>query len=241
MFRRIDMDVEDKGDSGFDPVTAADRAAEVAMRDVLGKHRPHDAILGEELPPAPGSSGLTWILDPIDGTRAFMAGAPSWGTLIAVADEDGPFLGVIDQPYIGERFVGVSGEARLTGPRGTSTLRTRPPRALSEAILFSTFPEIGSLEERRAFEAVSQRVRLTRFGFDCYAYALIAAGQIDLVIEAGLAAYDIAAPIALIEAAGGIVTSWTGGRVDEGGRVIAASCAEVHGEALRHLQAVLPT
>ena len=209
------------------------------MRAVISQNRPDDAVLGEEMAPTAGASGLTWILDPIDGTRAFLSGAPSWGTLIAVADDEGPFLGIIDQPYIGERFLGGPGVAQLTGPRGITQLRTRAARPLSEAILFSTFPEIGCAEERRAFAAVCDQVRLTRFGFDCYAYALVAAGQIDLVIEAGLASYDIAAPMAVVEAAGGIVTSWTGGRAGDGGRVIAAASAEVHEEALELLQGAL--
>jgi histidinol phosphatase-like enzyme (inositol monophosphatase family) len=240
LFRKPELDVDDKGGSaGFDPVTQADRAAEAAMRSLLARHRANDSILGEEMASTIGSSGLTWILDPIDGTRAFLAGAPSWGTLIAVADEAGPFIGLIDQPFIGERFTGTPGSAWSKGPDGRSPLSTRPPRRLEEAILFTTYPEVGSADERRAFEAVSRTVRLTRYGFDCYAYALLASGYIDLVIEAGLAPYDIAAPIAVIEAAGGLVTSWGGGSASSGGRVLAAANAEIHASALAILQGAL--
>ena len=238
LFRRLDLAIDDKGETEFDPVTGADRAAEAAMRKVLARARPGDAILGEEMAAKPGESGLTWILDPIDGTRAFLSGAPSWGTLIAVADARGPFLGLIDQPYIGERFVGLPGRAWTTGPGGAGDLGVRPPRPIAQAILYSTFPEIGTEEERRAFDRVARSVRLTRYGFDCYAYALLAAGQIDLVIEAGLAAYDIAAPLAVIEAAGGIVTAWDGGPVAAGGRVLAAANADIHRDAVARLAGI---
>jgi histidinol phosphatase-like enzyme (inositol monophosphatase family) len=235
-FRDMALDAETKGDTGFDPVTRADRAGELAMRDVIEASRPEDAIIGEEYGPRAGTSGLTWVLDPIDGTRGFMSGTPTWGVLLALSDESGPIYGIIDQPYIGERFEGGLGRAMLHGPRGQTPLKTRASRPLSEAILFTTFPELGSEAERAGFEAVSHEVRLTRFGMDCYAYALLAAGQIDLVIEAGLQAYDVQAPIAVIEAAGGIVTDWQGGKAHEGGRVLAAANIEQHAAALEILR-----
>ena len=234
-FRRADLDIANKDDGGFDPVTVADRAAERAMRDLLAQRRPHDAILGEEFAPKPGSSGLTWVLDPIDGTRAFMSGAPTWGVLIALSDDTGPLYGLIDQPYIGERFEGGFGVARMTGPHGARDLATRGDRPLSEATLFTTFPEIGTERESAGFRAVSAQVRLTRYGLDCYAYAMLASGQVDLVIEAGLNAYDIQAPIAVISAAGGIVTDWAGGPVHAGGRAVAAAGREQHAAALARL------
>jgi myo-inositol-1(or 4)-monophosphatase len=157
--------------------------------------------------------------------------------LIAVSDAGGPRLGIVDQPYIGERFIGGFGRAECIGPRGRTLLRTRPPRPLADAFLFTTFPEVGTADEGRAFRKLADRVRLTRYGMDCYAYALIAAGQVDLVVEAGLHPYDVHAPIALIEAAGGIVTDWTGGPAHGGGRVLAAANAEVHAEALAILRA----
>ena len=234
LFRTKGIGVENKAQilEDFDPVTAADKAAEQAMRAILAERRPDDAILGEEFGTRPGSSGLTWVMDPIDGTRAFLAGAPTWGVLIAVSDESGPIYGLIDQPYIGERFEGGFGRAVMRGPQGERALKTRGDRALSACTLLTTFPEVGTAAEGAAFRAVSGQVQLTRYGLDCYAYALLAAGQIDLVIEAGLHAYDIQAPIAVIEAAGGIVTNWEGGPVHQGGRAIAAANPALHSAAL---------
>ncbi len=238
-FRSTSLTAEAKlgvsAEAGFDPVTVADRAAEAAMRDILKARRPEDAILGEEYGTSEGTSGLTWVLDPIDGTRGFLAGAPTWGVLIALSDESGPIYGLIDQPYIGERFEGGFGRARMTGPQGARHLKARGNRPLSEAILMTTFPALGTRDEGAAFRTVAEQVQLTRYGCDCYAYALLAAGHIDLVIEAGLSAYDIAAPIAVIEAAGGIVTDWQGGAAHAGGRVIAAAGAQQHAAALEIL------
>ena len=143
-FRATGLDAENKEAGGFDPVTVADHAAETAMREVLAQRRPQDGILGEEQGIVEGTSGLTWVLDPIDGTRGFLSGTPTWGVLIALSDESGPRLGVIDQPYTGERFCGGLGRATMTGPLGERPLGTRAPRGLDEAILFTTFPEIGT-------------------------------------------------------------------------------------------------
>lgn len=231
-FRQPDLFADNKREAGFDPVTAADRASELKMRAILAELRPDDAILGEEFASKAGTSGLTWVLDPIDGTRAYLSGTPTWGVLIAVDDGNGPIFGIIDQPYIGERFVGGFGQSEMSGPQGRHPLATRAPRPLSEAILFTTFPEIGSATERTAFETLSGQVRLTRYGTDCYAYALVAAGQIDLVVEAGLQPYDIQAPISVIEAAGGVVTDWKGGSAHRGGRILAAANSAIHAAAL---------
>ncbi len=237
-FRQRGLGAENKLATGFDPVTVADREAEQAIRAVLAELRPEDGILGEEFAPVEGTSGRTWVLDPIDGTRGFISGTPTWGVLIALSEADGPILGVIDQPYTGERFVGSADVAQMSGPHGDAVLATRQTMALSEAILFTTFPEVGTADERAGFERVAREVKLTRYGMDCYAYALLAAGHVDLVIEAGLNAYDIQAPIAVIEAAGGIVTNWQGAPVHEGGQVLAAANADLHAEALRLLQGV---
>lgn len=220
----------------FDPVTVADRNAEAAMRKLLSELRPDDAIIGEEYGATAGTSGLVWVLDPIDGTRGYISGTPTWGVLISVADANGPFLGIIDQPYIAERFSGGCGRAEVTGPMGRSLLKVSRKTSLDEATLFTTFPEIGTLEEGAAFRRVAERVQLTRYGCDCYAYALLAAGQIDVVIEAGLNAYDIHAPIAVIEAAGGILTDWKGGAAHDGGRVIASATPQLHAAALELLE-----
>ncbi len=235
-FRSAGLTAESKR-ADFDPVTIADRASEAAMRRILAERRPDDGILGEEEVPVAGTSGLTWVLDPIDGTRGFISGTPTWGVLIALADASGPILGVVDQPYIGERFYGGPGRAELQGPMGRRDLAVRQTTALSEATLFTTFPEVGTRDEGAAFKRVADQVRLTRYGCDCYAYALLAAGQVDLVIEAGLSSYDIQAPIAVIEAAGGIVTNWEGGTVHDGGRAIAAATPELHKASLAFLAA----
>ncbi len=237
-FRAAELAADNKLEAGFDPVTQADRAAETAMRAVLARERPDDAVIGEEFGQSGGTSGLTWVLDPVDGTRAFLSGTPTWGVLIAVSDTEGPLFGVIDQPYIAERFWGGLGQAGSHGPLGARTLGVRGSRPLGESILFTTFPEVGSAAEAAGFRAVAEQARLVRYGMDCYAYALLAAGQIDLVIEAGLSNYDVHAPIAVIEAAGGIVTDWQGGPAHHGGRILAAAGAEQHAAALQILRQV---
>ncbi|MCX7288599.1 MAG: inositol monophosphatase family protein [Rhodobacterales bacterium] len=231
-FRCADLTADSKETGRFDPVTAADRLSEERMRAVLARRRPMDGILGEEFGTTTGSSGLTWVLDPIDGTRGYLSGTPTWGVLISVRDDLGPIYGIIDQPYIGERFEGGLGRARVIGPMGEARLATRAARPFSQAILFTTFPEVGTPDEGAAFRRVAPKARLVRYGMDCYAYALIAAGQIDLVIEAGLLPYDVQAPIAVIEAAGGIVTDWQGRPAHDGGRILAAANAAIHAEAL---------
>ncbi|MGL6208657.1 MAG: inositol monophosphatase family protein, partial [Paracoccaceae bacterium] len=197
-FRAVGLSADNKDTHRFDPVTVADRLSEERMRAILARRRPQDGILGEEFGAKEGTSGLTWVLDPIDGTRGYLSGTPTWGVLISVRDAGGPIYGIIDQPYIGERFEGGLGRAEMTGPQGRRDLRCRTARPLSEAIVFTTFPEVGTAEEGAAFRRVAAQARLVRYGTDCYAYALIAAGQIDLVIEAGLQAYDVQAPIAVI-------------------------------------------
>lgn len=236
-FRQAGLSAETKEVGRFDPVTVADRLSEERMRAILEARRPQDAILGEEYGTKPGTSGLTWVLDPIDGTRGYLSGTPTWGVLVAVSDADGPIYGIIDQPYIRERFEGGLGRAEVNGPMGRAALKVRGARDLAEAILFTTFPEVGTADEGAAFRRVASGAKLVRYGTDCYAYALLAAGQIDLVIEAGLQAYDVQAPIAVIEAAGGVMTDWRGGPVHQGGQVLAASCPALHARALALLQA----
>jgi myo-inositol-1(or 4)-monophosphatase len=235
-FRRPDLRADNKRSEGFDPVTEGDRAAEAAMRKLIEDRRPLDGVLGEEFPPKESTSGLTWVLDPIDGTRGYISGTPTWGTLIALHDGTAPVFGVIDQPYIEERFWGGFGQAQVDGPRGTLDLKTSAVETLDDAIIFTTFPEVGTPDEAAGFAAVAQHCKLTRYGMDCYAYALLAAGHIDLVVEAGLQPYDIQAPIAVIEAAGGVATDWTGGAADQGGRVLAAANPKIHSAALAILK-----
>ncbi len=234
-FRSSGQNLENKLDEGFDPVTIADKAIEREMRDILAKRRPDDGILGEEYENINGVSGFTWVLDPIDGTRGFISGTPTWGVLIAVDAGEGPVLGVIDQPYTGERFIGGFGTASMTRGQQTYDLVVRKCADVSDAIVFTTFPEVGTDAEGAAFKRVAGQAKLTRYGMDCYAYALLASGQIDLVIEAGLNAYDIQGPIAVIEAAGGIVTDWQGNPAHQGGQVIAASDKRIHAQAIELL------
>ena len=236
LFRTGNLLIENKLSVGYDPVTVADKSAEKAMRDILALRRPNDAVLGEEYDATTGTSGLTWVLDPIDGTRGFVSGTPTWGVLIAVTDEAGPLFGVIDQPFIGERFIGGFGWANYEGPHDTYKLTTRATTALSAVTLFTTFPEVGSDRDKAGFQAVASQVQLVRYGMDCYAYVLLALGQIDLVIEAGLNAYDIQAPIAVIQAAGGLVTDWQGRPAHSGGQALAAANPACHQAALALLR-----
>ena len=234
---RTDMAVDNKEAVGFDPVTIADREAEQAMRAVLAKRRPDDASYGEEFGKTAGTSGLTWVLDPIDGTRAFISGAASWGVLIGLNAGQGPVLGLVDQPYIGERFIGGFGKADMARGDTRREIKVRPCALLESAILMTTFPEVGSKTEGAAFHAVSAQCKLTRYSLDCYAYALLAMGQIDLVIEAQLNAYDVQGPIGVVQGAGGIVTDWQGKPAHNGGQIIAAGDARVHAKALEILNA----
>lgn len=242
-FREAGLAADNKaGPVGYDPVTAADRAAEDAMRDALARLRPEDGILGEERGVSEGTSGLTWVLDPIDGTRAYVVGAPTWGVLIGLRDAERAVLGVMDQPWTGERFWGDGAEAwaarpGLEGAPGAAPRRlaTRSAASLEEARICSTFPEVGTPEEREAFHALARRCRLTRYGLDCTAYALLAAGHVDLVVEAGLQPYDILALIPIVEGAGGVITTWDGAPALSGGRVLAAANRRLHDAAMNAL------
>jgi myo-inositol-1(or 4)-monophosphatase len=219
-FRKA-LNVEDKGGKVFDPVTEADRAAETAMRTLIEARFPSHGILGEEFGEKPSQDGFCWVLDPIDGTRAFISGLPLWGVLIALAKEDQPIIGIMDQPYLDERFIGFPGGAELKAHGETKPLKTRACANLQSATLSSTDPYLFEDAEAEAFARVRGNVKLTRFGYDCYAYAMLAAGHIDIVVESGLKPYDIQALIPIIRGAGGDVISWTGGDASQGGRVLA--------------------
>jgi histidinol-phosphatase len=231
---RVRLDVENKTvGSGFDPVTLADRAAERAIRDEIQRVHPGHGILGEEHGFAAGTDGLTWIIDPIDGTRAFIIGQLHWGVLIALNDGARPVVGVMHQPYTGETFVGSRLGAELRRRRSSNSIQVRECPRLEDAIVSATDPAMFTGPgERDAFRAVASRARMRRYGGDCYSYCMLAAGFIDLVIESGLKPYDIQPLIPIIEAAGGIVTSWSGGPPYDGGQVIAAGDRELHKIAL---------
>jgi len=232
------LEVTDKGEHAFDPVTEADRRAEDAMRALIRAERPGDAILGEEHGFEPGTSGLTWVLDPIDGTRAFITGQPLWGTLVALEENGRRLLGIIDQPVLGERFIGYPGVSEMRSATGTTPLKTRACARLSEAVVSTTHPWSYFTDgERAAFERMARTSRMSRFGGDCYAYAMLAAGHIDIIIESALKHWDVAALIPVIENAGGLVTDWSGAPVGEGGSIIAAGDARAHREALALLNA----
>lgn len=238
---RAEIDVTDKGAgrAGYDPVTVADREAEDAMRALIRSTHPTHGILGEERGAEPGSDPLTWVLDPIDGTRAFLCGMPQWGTLIALNDGTRPILGVLDQPVTGERWIGCEGRAELVTGTRKKTLATRRCASLASAVLTTTHPTSTFTEpEAAAFQELARSVKMSRYGGDCYAYGLLAMGFIDLVVEAALAPWDVQALIPIVEGAGGLFTSWTGGDAQHGGRVVAAGDPRVHAEALAVLRDV---
>lgn len=237
---RAGLTADNKHAEGFDPVTEADRAIETRLREMIEAHAPEDGILGEEHGSKPSKNGRTWILDPVDGTRAFIAGIPTWTVLIGLDAGEGPALSVIDQPHIGERFYGLAhGETRRTeldhdGAR--RTIRASGTDRLGKAILTSTDSFLFQDLEADAFEAVRRRVRLTRFGLDAYGYAMLALGGIDLVIESGLQPWDIAALVPVVRGAGGVVTDWAGRERIETGQVVAAATPDLHAEALALLK-----
>jgi myo-inositol-1(or 4)-monophosphatase len=222
---------------GFDPVTAADRAAERAISRHLAKAAPEHGIVGEEFGRRDGAGQYTWVIDPIDGTKAFIMGSPLWCTLIGMLDHAQPALGVMDQPFTGER-VWSSGRAthwRLPDGR-VRRARTRPCARLEDAILTTTSPDLlGGRRETEAFQRLKTRARMTRYGGDGYGYCLLAAGHVDLIAECGLKPYDIVALIPIIEQAGGRVTTWEGGPANDGGRIVAAGDPRLHDAALRML------
>ncbi|MCI4664274.1 MAG: histidinol-phosphatase [Neomegalonema sp.] len=239
-FRKAGAAIANKDDrGGFDPVTEADKAAEAAIREILERERPEDGVLGEEFADRPSESGRVWVLDPIDGTRAFMCGLVNWGVLIALNVGGRAVLGALDQPYLRERFVGRLGEApvaTLTRDGESRALRTRPCAALEQATLFTTAPELFAPgAEAEGFGRVAASAQLVRYGTDCYGYAMVAAGCADLVVEAGLRPYDVQALAPLLEAAGGVMTCWDGGRPEQGGRIIAAGDPALHHAALELL------
>lgn len=233
---RASGDVLNKAAAGYDPVTEADRAAERAIRALIEAHHPTHGIEGEEFGVKPSQDGFEWVLDPIDGTRAFICGLPTWGTLIALCFEGRPVLGVIDQAYLDERYRGGPAGASATIRGVTRALRTRPCAQLTEAALATTDFFLFSPAEAGGFEHLRATARLTRFGLDCYAYAMLAAGAIDMVVESGLKRHDVAALIPVIEGAGGVVTDWRGGPAHGGGQIIAAGDPRPQAEALISLR-----
>ena len=221
---RADHEFEDKGGArGFDPVTQADRGAEAAIRRLISEHYPDHGVIGEEYGREREDAEFVWVLDPVDGTRAFIAGLPLWTTLIGLRFQGRPVLGSIGQAFLGEIYIGSAAGSRRFGPDGAVTaLRTRACPALSAAVIATTDAD-GCFQpaEREAWLRLRAATRLARFGCDAYAYAMVAAGTMDLVVEAGLKCWDIDSAIPLIEGAGGAVTDWRGQTVGpEGGQII---------------------
>jgi myo-inositol-1(or 4)-monophosphatase len=232
-FFRTSLSIEDKGSAGsFDPVTAADHAAETAMRTLIRRTFPDHGIIGEEFGEERADAEYVWVLDPIDGTKSFIAGMPVWGTLIALMRFGEPVFGMMNQPFMRERFSGDGGAAHYQGPTGARELRVRSCAALSDAVVFTTSPLLMNADDRRTFGKVEEASRLSRYGGDCYAYCMLAAGHIDLVIETELKPYDVLPLIPIIAGAGGIITTWENGSPTKGGRIVAAGDKRVHAAAL---------
>lgn len=240
-FFRTSLAMRDKSvGAAFDPVTEADRAAEMRMRQMIMETFPAHGIIGEEFPDHQTDAEYVWVLDPIDGTKSFISGLPTWGTLICLEHNRQPAYGMMHQPFTRERFTGDGARASWAGLNihGTEILhhiRSRPCAALGDAITMTTSPGLLAPDERERYAHVESEARLARYGGDCYSYCMVACGHVDLVIESGLKPYDIAALIPIVRGAGGVVTDWEGGDASKGGRVIAAGDPRLHEAALKIL------
>jgi histidinol phosphatase-like enzyme (inositol monophosphatase family) len=236
---RADHGLADKGGAaGFDPVTEADKGAERAIRALISERYPEHGVIGEEYGEDRPDAEFVWVLDPVDGTRAFIAGLPLWCTLIGLRFEGRPVLGSIGQSYLDELYIGHAGGSRLISPGGARALKVRACPKLADAIIATTDPEACfTADERGAWRQVRRAARLARLGCDAYAYAMVAAGTMDLVVEAGLKAWDIDAAIPVLEGAGGVVTDWQGQPVGpHGGQVALAGDRACLDEALAALR-----
>lgn len=226
---RTRFDIEAKADAS--PVTIADRAAEAAMRALIEAEFPGDGIIGEEYGNVREGAGRVWVLDPIDGTRSFIIGRPTFGTLVALLEDGVPVLGVIDQPILGERWVGARGQPTLFND---APCRARACASISAALLATTSPYLFEPEERPRFERLMGSTASLALGGDCYSYALLSSGHLDLVVETGLKLYDFAALVPVVEGAGGRMTDWAGQPLGQhsGGQVIAAGDPALIAQAL---------
>ena len=230
--------MDNKLDKGFDPVTAADTAAERAMRAMIEAKFPDHGIVGEEYGERPARSGFTWVLDPVDGTRSFVCGMTSWATLVGLTYEGRPVVGVMHQPYIDEVFVGSPAGSFLKHAGRTTRLEASSTASLAESIATTTAPHLyRSTRQKRSLAAVNGAVRFMRYDGDSYFFCMLAAGQIDLALDAGLQPYDIAALIPIIEGAGGVVATWDGGTAAGGGDILAAANRSLFDQAIALLAA----
>lgn len=234
-FRRR-PETEDKGaDGDFDPVTVADRAAERIVRERIRAAWPDDAIVGEEQGAEGTGAARCWTVDPIDGTRGYVSGFVQWGMLLALSVDGVPVLGVVHQPYTGETWTGSVLGAEFRRGDEVRPLAVRACPDLASAVLATTDPFLFPEPEAHLFHALRRSVRLGRYGGDCYAYCMLAMGQLDLVVESGLSPWDVRALVPVVEAAGGYITNWRGGDCSGGGQVVASGDARVQASALERL------
>jgi histidinol-phosphatase len=234
-FFRTALAIENKNARGFDPVTAADRSAEQTMRTLIRKQFPDHGILGEEYGSEHTDAEYVWVLDPIDGTKSFICGMPVWGTLIGLMRFGEPVFGMMHQPFTRERFSGDGGGTSYRGPGGNRDLHARSCTSIENALLSTTSPLLMNPGDRGAFAKVEDKVKLSRYGGDCYAYCMLAAGLIDLIIETEIKPHDIVAIIPIVAGAGGIITTWDNGPAQGGGRIVVAGDKRVHEAALEIL------
>lgn len=221
------------GDHGFDPVTQADVEAERAMRRLIEHRFPDHGIAGEEFGTRATQGPYCWSLDPIDGTRSFICGLPHWVTLIALLKDDRPILGLIDAPCLNERTIGFDGYAAMASTFGETRLATSGCASLAEARFSTTDP---ALLDPAAFDRLRQRVQTARFGLDGYAYARLAAGSLDLIVEAGLKPHDLNALIPVVRGAGGTIGNWDGDDEFSAGKLIAAATPQLFAQAVETLR-----
>lgn len=230
---RAEGEVVNKLAVGFDPVTEADRGAERAIRRAVASRHPEHGVIGEEYGEDRPDAEFVWVLDPIDGTRAFIAGLPLWTHLIAMRWRGQPVVGVIAQSYLDEAFVGSRLGARLVRGGASRPVRIRACPSLAEAVVSTVDPDLFQAAELDAWRRVRAGAKLARLGCDAYAYAMVACGRMDLAVDAGLKSWDVEAAVPLIEGAGGFVTDWRGGRIGrQGGQLVAAGDRRCLEEAL---------
>lgn len=235
---RSNLSIENKKTEtgGFDPVTIADKISEQAMRNLIVEHYPNHGVIGEEFDTTHQDADYIWVLDPIDGTRAFITGLPTWGILIGLKYKNIPIMGMMAQPFTGERYFGDGHSAFYQGPNGQRQLTTRPCTSLHQATLFTTSPRIFNEKDFLLYDQIEQQVQLARYGVDCYAYCMLASGFVDLVIETELKPFDIVALVPIIKGAGGKVTTWEGHSPASGGRILACGDSALHNTLLDELR-----
>jgi histidinol phosphatase-like enzyme (inositol monophosphatase family) len=229
--------VSNKEQGGFDPVTEADREAERAIRALINAEFPGHGILGEEHGNENMASRHVWVIDPIDGTRAYISGLPVWGTLVGLTVDGDAVAGMMSQPFTGELFYANASGSHYEGPGGPRKLATRKTTRLADATLFTTTPALfKNKADRERYDRLERQVQLARYGVDCYAFAMVASGSVDIVVDPDLKPYDIVALIPIIEKAGGVITTFDGGPAEKGGDVVAAATPELHAAAMAALR-----